>query len=344
MSIMAIWYLEGGTDSDVVVSTRIRLARNIVSLPFPNRMTTQQGKLVSEQANEAILSSNSVLSKEFEYIPIDKTEPVDIQALVEMHLASPQMLQKGENRGVLLSKDGRVSIMINEEDHIRIQCIFGGYALNEAWDLANKIDNVIEERIDYAYHEDYGYLTSCPTNTGTGLRASVMLHLPALSISGNISSLVAAVNKLGMAVRGLYGEGSEALGDYYQVSNQVTLGVSEQEAIQKLKDVVDQIIQREREVRTVLAEGNDIALKDKLLRAYGILKNAYVLSSGEFMKLLSNVRLGVNLGFIDNTDIKKLSPLIVQTQPANIIKQQGKSLSVQERDIIRAQIVRNSLN
>jgi len=340
---MAAWYIDLGPESDVVISTRIRLARNIKQYPFPVRMKRDIGSKVIEQCKDAILNSNSIISSQFEYIPMSSLSSIDKQALVEKHLISPLMLQDVHSRGVFINNDESISIMINEEDHIRIQCIFSGLQTDKAWDLADKIDDIIEERIEYAYNPEYGYLTTCPTNVGTGMRPSVMMHLPALAITGQLNSLINAVNKLGMAVRGLYGEGTEAAGNIFQISNQVTLGLSEEETLENLLGIVRQIISQERNSRKSLMEQRRIKLEDRLLRSFGVFVNARVMTSDEFMKLLSDVRLGVILGIIQNVKLEDLNTLMVEIQPANIMKLYGENLSPDERDIRRTEIIKERL-
>ena len=341
---MTAWYINRGPESDVILSSRIRLARNLQDIPFPGRMNREQGEEIIKRCKDAILNSNTVLSNEFDFMAMDHMNPVDKQVMVEKHLISPEMLQNAHSRAVLLSKDEKISIMLNEEDHLRVQCLLPGMQLDEAWDLGNKIDDVLEERIEYAYSENYGYLTCCPTNVGTGLRASVMLHLPALAMSEQINSLVNAVNKLGFAVRGLYGEGSEARGNIFQISNQVTLGNSEEETIDNLKGIIKQIIDQERNMRMQLLKRNRIQLEDRLYRSYGILLNARIMSSEEFMKLFSDVRLGINLGIIKNIPIEVMSELMVITQPASILKIYGEDLTAEQRDVKRSELIRKKIN
>jgi len=341
---MAAWYVNTGPESDIVISTRVRLARNLKKYPFPVMMNKEMGSRVVEECKDAILNNNSSISGQFEYFSMDDLNAVNKQALVEKHLISPLMLQDVHSRGVFISKDESISIMVNEEDHLRIQCIFPGLQLDRAWDLADKVDNLIEERIEYAYDENYGYLTSCPTNVGTGMRASVMLHLPALSMSNQLNSLINAVNKLGIAVRGIYGEGTEASGNIFQISNQVTLGISEQDTLDNLLEIVGQIIAQERKARKSLHEQSKIQLEDRLLRSFGIFANAKIMSSEECMKLLSDVRLGIVLGIIKNMTLEDVNQLMIDIQPANIMKRFGHTLSAEERDIRRAEIIKEKLN
>ena len=341
---MTAWYVEHGPEGDVVVSSRIRLARNVKEIPFPVRMSREKGEEIIEKAKQVLLGSGNGASHVFDYFSMNELNAVDKQVLVEKHLISPEMLQDVHSRGVLLSKDECVSVMLNEEDHLRIQCIFSGMKLDEAWDLANKIDNLIEQEVEYAYSENYGYLTCCPTNAGTGLRASVMIHLPALTITGHINSLLNAVGKLGIAVRGLYGEGTEARGHFFQISNQVTMGMSEEDTLENLKGIVRQIIEQERLARRKLFHENRERLEDRLYRSYGIFANARIMSSQEFMKLLSDVRLGINLEIIKGISLKKMNELMIATQPANIIKRFDGNLSAEQRDMKRAEMIRNTMD
>lgn len=340
---MGVWYLESGPDQDVIVSTRIRLARNFKEYPFPARLNREQGEKIIQKSKQAMMENNSILSKEFQFFLMNAMNPVEKQVLVEKHLMSPEMLKDVHSRGLFLSNDEKISVMVNEEDHLRIQSLFPGMQLDEAWDLADKIDNIMEENIEYAYSENYGYLTSCPTNVGTGMRASVMMHLPALAITGYLNSLINAVSKLGIAVRGLYGEGTEAMGNIYQISNQVTLGISEDETLENLKGIVKQVVAQERTARKKLLEQSQLQLEDKLYRSYGIFTHARIMTSEEFMKLLSDVRLAVNLGIINDMQIEQLNELMVATQPANVMKRFGGNLNAAARDIKRTELIREKL-
>ncbi|MDK2800823.1 MAG: protein arginine kinase [Clostridiales bacterium] len=340
---MTAWYIDQGPERDVIISSRIRLARNFKDFPFPTRMNREQGEQVIKKSKEAILENITLTSQSFEFIPMNSLSVIDRQVMVEKHLVSPEMLQNVHSRGVFLNKAENISIMVNEEDHLRIQCLFTGMQLDEAWDSANKLDNVLEEKIAYAYSEDYGYLTSCPTNVGTGMRASVMIHLPALAITGYLNSLLSAVSKLGIAVRGLYGEGTEARGNVFQISNQITMGISEEETLENLKGIVKQIIDQERMARNKLLQESRLRLEDKLYRSYGIFKNARVMSSEEFMKLFSDVRLGINMGIIKDVSLETLNTLMIATQPANIMQRFGSNLSPEERDVKRAELIREKV-
>ncbi len=328
-----IWYKNN--DSDIVVSTRIRLARNLDKTPFPNKLKNK--KEVTEKIKNAILNSNSTLSKNFDFIDLGSASPINKQSLAEEHLISPVMCE-GNGKSVLISKDKDMSIMLMEEDHIRLQIIKSGLALDEAYSLATKVDDVIEESITYAFDADFGYLTACPTNTGTGLRASVMLHLPALTMTDNMTRVISSAGSIGIEIRGLYGEGTKAYGNLYQISNRTTLGSSEEQIIEKLKNVVGQIIEMESKARKSL---NKDALADKLYRSYGTLKYARILSSAEAKSLLSDVILGQNMGILPKTS--KISPLecMVISEPALLCHGEEKTPS--ERDMMRAELIRDNI-
>ncbi|QXM07275.1 protein arginine kinase [Crassaminicella indica] len=340
---MTKWMQESGPDNDIIISSRIRLARNVEDFPFPVALTKGKSKEVAKVVSDAILQGKSTLRNDFELITLEEVSQLERQVLVEKHLISPTLATNYEKGAALLNKDESVSIMINEEDHIRIQCLLPGFQLDEAWDIANKIDDVIEEEVKYAFDENLGYLTSCPTNVGTGIRASVMIHLPALTMTGYINRILQAASQIGLAVRGIYGEGTEFAGNLFQISNQLTLGRNEKDIIGNLKDVTRQIIQKERDARSTLLSNNGIQLKDRVYRAFGILCNARILSSQECMKLLSDVRLGIDVGLLEDINIDNVNEIMVMTQPAYLQKIAGKALSSNERDIRRASLVREKL-
>ena len=331
-----IWYKDN--NSDIVVSTRIRLARNLANTPFPNAL--KDTKEVTARIKDAIMSSNSTLSRDFDFIDLDSTPAIRKQEMAEKHLISPDMCS-GAGRSVLINKDETMSIMLMEEDHIRLQIIQSGYALDEAYETASKVDDVIEESLTYAFDSEFGYLTACPTNTGTGMRASVMLHLPALTMTDNISRVISSAGSLGIEVRGLYGEGTKAYGCLYQISNRSTLGISEEKSLERLKSTVDRIVDMENKARAALKENNPRALEDKVYRSYGILKYARNMSSAEAKSLLSDVMLGSNMGILPHAG--KLSPLecMVMTEPALICG--GEELKPEDRDRKRAEFIRENI-
>jgi protein arginine kinase len=335
------WYLETGPEGDVVISSRVRVARNLAEYPFPSRMKPEQAKQVEEAAKKALLDSGDKLAEGFEFIDMSKLTPARAMSLAERHLISPDFAKK-RGGALLLNNDESVSIMLNEEDHIRIQTLFAGQRLDEALALAGKIDDIFDRSLKYAFDENLGYLTQCPTNLGTGLRASLMLHLPATAASGAMPELVAAVSQLGIAIRGTYGEGSAALGAFYQISNQVTLGVSEKETVDSLSGIAAQIIAQERAARDAIGKSGP-ALEDRIWRSYAILKNARVLSGEEFMTLVSDLRLGVTMGIIDSVSLETINGLICQAQSATLMTSAGRNLDASDRDVLRANTVRGAL-
>ncbi len=334
-----IWYSEKN-DNDIMVSTRVRIARNIKKYPFPNMMSEKDAKGVCDDVKSAIFNSNSSLAGDFEYLELSKTNPVNIRALTEQHFISPD-LAKSKFGSVLINKDRTMSIMVNEEDHIRLQVILSGLKLKEAWETASKVDDLIEESVEYAFDEELGYLTACPTNLGTGLRASVMMHLPALTMTREISKIISSAGGLGIAVRGIYGEGSEALGNLYQISNQITMGSTEEELIAKVENIAKQIEGYEREARKNLLKNNKTALENRVWRSYGILKYSREISSKEAKALISDVILGKALNIIDEEVKAPLVELMVKTEPAVITD--GKDMGAAERDIKRAELIRTSM-
>ena len=297
-------------------------------------------KEVTEKIKNAVLGGNSTLAKDFDFIDLDNTPLIRKQELAEEHLISPVMCE-GKGKSVMISKDRTMSIMLMEEDHIRLQIIKDGFALDEAYSLASKVDDVIEENITYAFDNDFGYLTACPTNTGTGMRASVMMHLPALTMTENINRVISSAGSLGIEVRGLYGEGTKAYGNLYQISNRITLGLSESQVIEKLTNVVNQIVDMETKARNMLKEKNYDVIADRLFRSYGTLKYARSVSSSEAKSLLSDVMLGQSLGIIPKES--KIAPLecMVLSEPALVCD--GKELSPNERDKKRAELIRNNI-
>ena len=335
-----IWYKQKN-DNDIVVSTRVRLARNLSKYPFPNALSDEGAKKASKEIQKAILESNSTLANNFNVYNMNDVSPIEKTVLAEKHLISRELTEK-PSACVMVSKDENMSIMLMEEDHIRIQVILGGLKLEEAYETASKVDDVIDENVGYAFDKDFGYLTSCPTNTGTGMRASVMMHLPALTMTDNISRIISSASNLGIAVRGLYGEGSKAYGNLYQISNQVTLGLTEKEIIDKVKNIVNQIAEHEKEARKKLLENNRSYIENKVWRSYGILKYARTIDSKEAKALISDVIMAENMGIIN--DVKEnLTELEILTEPASIEAESAKQLTPTERDIKRAELIRSKL-
>lgn len=338
------WYINKGPDSDVVISSRVRLARNFRKYPFPHKTTPEQQRQIIEETRNALFNGNQMMADTFSYIDFTNLDAVEKVVLVEKHIVSKELLETNRNSGVLLSNDERISIMINEEDHLRIQCLATGMQLSEAWEVCNNLDDLLSESIDFSWDENIGYLTSCPTNIGTAIRASVMMHLPALTMTGYIRPVLEALGKLGIAVRGMYGENTEASGNMFQLSNQITLGKSEEDILLSIKNITMQIIEQERSLRQQLMSQNRYQLEDRIFRSYGILKHSRIISTEECLKLLSDLRLGVDLGIIDDISIENINELMLQVQPGNLQKREGKVLKANERDIVRAKLVRETLN
>lgn len=339
---MAVKKNTNAPDSDVVISSRVRIARNLSDYPFPSSMTQEQSGEIVSKVREA-LSGAGTASESFVFIDLQKTGALEKQVLVEKHLVSPVMLEAGNTKGVIISRDETVSIMINEEDHLRIQCIYPGMRIEKAWELGGRVDSLLEKKLDFAFSKEFGYLTCCPTNVGTGIRASVMLHLPALIMTGYIGRVLEACGKLRIAVRGLYGENTEASGNIFQVSNQVALGLSEEEIISGISNVSAQIVEQERALRSELSRQNLLRLEDRVYRSYGLLANSRIISSEESMKLLSDVRLGVDMGIIENVAPTVIDEIMLLLQPASLQVAAGRSLEADERDMKRAEFIRNKL-
>jgi len=336
------WLRGCGPQSDIVMSSRIRLARNLADFPFVGQASDadrQRIEGVLKQAVGGIEDANRLL-----YVEVDDLASVDRQFLVERHLISREHAEGQGVRAVAIDGGESFSIMINEEDHLRIQVMRSGLSLDETWEEVNRIDDHIESNVTYAFHAKYGYLTACPTNVGTGMRVSVMLHLPALVLTRQIEKVFRSLQKISLAVRGLYGEGSQAMGDFYQISNQITLGRSEADLIKQVHDIVPVIIDYERQARDFLIKESPENLHDRVSRAYGILRNAQTISSEETMLLLSSVRMGVNLGLIHDLEIPLLNDLFLKTQPAHLQKLTGTELDSSDRNIERARYLRRHLH
>lgn len=336
------WLRGSGPQSDIVISSRIRLARNVTGFPFLSKCSRPQRSSIEQRVREVILGA-PVAPKTL-YVDLEKATENDRQLLVERHLISKPHAQAEGARGVAISQDETISIMVNEEDHLRIQVLRSGLQLEEAWDQINKVDDALESKLDFTFHPRFGYLTACPTNVGTGIRVSVMLHLPALKLTGEIEKVFRAAKDLRLAVRGLYGEGTEATGDFYQISNQTTLGKGEDEIIAEFKhNVIPKIIDFEHHARKVLLNDRTVALDDKVYRALGVLRSARLLPTDEVLFLLSHLRLGVNLGRIKGIDIKTVNELFLLTQPAHLQKLTGRKLEGDQRRAQRAEFVRKRL-
>lgn len=334
------WYWQGGEDGDVVISTRIRLARNSDQFPFPSSMNAEQRQQVLDLFRSALQEvPDSVGPLTWYDMPALST--LEAQSMVERHLISPEFAKREEGSALLASADESVSLMLNEEDHLRIQVMRAGLALDEAYAVADELDTRLDEVIAFAFDDRLGYLTQCPTNLGTGMRASLMLHLPALQERGAIQQLANTVSKLGLTIRGLYGEGSKSEGAIYQLSNQVTLGISEDTAIENLKGIAAQIIRQERTARDILRQNP--YFEDRVWRSLGLMQTARLMAHDEFMTLISNVRVGVAVGVIDGLSLDILGELLVTMQPATLLLGTDKELDPIGRDSLRARLVREKL-
>lgn len=327
--------------SDIVMLTRVRLARNLREYPFPCRLNLAGKNKVSENIISAIKNCNSPLAGELEVYQVKDLSESERIALVENHLASPEFISDANGRAIVISKDRTMSIMINEEDHIRLQIIKKGFDLEGAYDIADKLDTLLDENLNFAYDERLGYLTQCPTNLGTGMRASVMLHLPALQQSKSIGRIAGNLQKLGLTIRGTYGEGSEARGAMYQLSNQVTLGISEKGAIENLKNITNQLISQEAQAQKRMIESMET--QDRISRSLGILKTARLISCNEALQLLSNLRFGITSGYIDEVELPQVDRFISDIQPATMMVNRGEKIPPEKRDALRAELIRQGL-
>lgn len=335
-------WLEGrGPQSEIVISTRIRLARNILGFCFSHWSSEEELKELVDRV-EKVLKKYST-TQNYLFIRFDHLTEIERQILHERHLVSKEHAEGKSSRGVAISPDEQVSIMINEEDHLRIQVLFSGFQLMNALSRVNKIDDLLERDLEYAYSPHYGYLTACPTNVGTAIRASVMIHLPGLVMIRQIDQVLQAVTKLGLTVRGWYGEGSEASGNLFQISNQLTLGKTEVEIVQKLEKIIQQVIEHEKNARKALLKKDLPLLHDRIGRAFGILKYAHQISSSETMNLLSVLRTGIELGIVKGVDIKVVNELFLLTQPAHVQRIMAKKLTQKERDERRSTLIRKIL-
>ncbi len=335
---MVMW-LDSNQYDDVVVSTRLRVARNLDKKTFPPFSSQEESEEVLDRVKEAV---EEVFEEgEYTLFKLSDMEKRERIRYMEDHLISPGLVEKSSRGSFFLRNDEKITIMVNEEDHIRLQVLLPGLDLIKGWEICSYIDDLLESKLDYSYHREYGYLTACPTNTGTGLRASVMLHLPGVTATGHISSIINALKKAGLTIRGLYGEGTDAVGDLYQVSNQLTLGETEDEIIEKLNRVVNQLIKREKSTREYLLEKRHIEFEDRVYRAKGLLSNARVISSKEALKNLSTVKLGIDSGFLKDLKGSDLLDLMISIRPGNVQYNEDKVMEKEERDIKRADVLRD---
>lgn len=340
---MKNWMYDGDSKVQPLISSRIRIARNIKNTPFPHNLTEEQCKNLIETIEGAFYTSTH-MKNEFKTIKLWEKDTNELKSYLEKHLISPNLLKTPNKSAFILNREETVSMMINEEDHIRLQCISSGFNLKEAYEMADKIDSMLEETLDFAFDENLGYLTACPTNLGTGVRASVMVHLPALTMNKEITQVLKALTQVGMTLRGLYGEGSNADGNIYQISNQITLGMSEEEIIANLEAAVGQILEQENRSRELLLSKYKYELEDKIFRSLAMLQSARVLTSKECLDLLSNVRLGLEMSLVEGVDKAIINGLLVNTQPATLQQNIARILNERERDIERAKFVRETLS
>ena len=336
------WLTGEGRDSDIVISSRVRIARNVGGFPFPNRATDGQRRELEQLLHRSVM--DTPFADDMNYVRLDRATETEGRVLVERHLISRELADGDGERGVAFKSDETVSIMVNEEDHLRVQVIQPGQELARAWSVASEIDDRIAAGVDYAFDPEFGFLTSCPTNVGTGMRVSVMLHLPGLSMARHLEKVFNAMAKIDMTVRGLYGEGTEAVGDLYQISNQKTLGKSEEDIVANLRSVTPQILDYERRVRDAMMEENRRQIEDQVFRAEGILRGAHLISSEETLYLLSRLRLGINSGIIDDVDISTVNRLLILTRTAHLQILVGRGLEKEERDAMRADYLRHALS
>lgn len=335
---MSSWYNEKLNNDNIVVSTRVRLARNLSGLPFPFGMNETQREELKERVKTAIIESNTPFAETLKFIDMADVPENEVRAMVERHIISPEFAKTNTAKAIILSSDESISIMIGEEDHVRIQVILAGFQLQKAYDIAEQLDRFLNEKLLFAFDSELGYLTECPTNLGTGLRASVMMHLPLCETTGQLNSISETVSKIGFTVRGIYGEGSKSEAGLYQISNQITLGISEKNAIDNLSLIATQLMEKEKNAQSQIDE---IFLEDKVFRALGILKNCRVLESKEMMNLLSLIILGQRMGIIKESyePIK----ILIEAGPHMLMKRFG-TLTPEERDVKRAEFIREHFN
>ena len=335
------WMSADGPHSGIAVTTRVRLARNLANRRFPTHPDQSQRREVLDEVKSAILG----LPEGSRYIwrELDDEGQLDRRLLMERHLISRELADGHGPRAVAVNSEDSIAVMVNEEDHLRMQCILSGLNLQEAYNRVNRLDDELSERLGFAFDSTYGYLTSCPTNVGTGLRVSVMMHLPALVMTRHIEKVFRSVYEMRMAVRGFYGEGTEAFGELYQISNQITCGRSEQDIIDDMEAVIGAIIRYEEKARGELATSDRNQLEDRVWRSWGVLRNARLMSSEEAMRHLSSLRLGVVMGVFGDVDLQEVQKLFLYTQPAHLQRLEGKELESGDRDVARARYIRGEL-
>ena len=337
------WYIDQGPDSDVIISSRVRLARNLDRYPFPHKLDKKQARDVAKEIVEAFYGSEQDRKRHYVDVDLSTLSAEDLESLVEKRLISEDLAREKAGARAIISRDESLSLMVNEEDHIRIQSMKAGLDLEGAYQSAYLVALSLEQSLPLAYSEQYGFLTACPTNTGTGMRASVMAHLPGLVQSGQIRAVLESLGKMGFAVRGLYGEHSKAEGNLFQISNQLTLGLSEEDLLSDLRRMIQQMLEKERQARRMLYQKSPIDLEDRVERALALLRNARLMTTEEAQKLISEVRLGVAMGILLDVNIPTLNRIASVIGPASIQKANGRPLNAQERDMARATLIRDLL-
>jgi protein arginine kinase len=335
------WLKGTGAYAHIVMSSRIRLARNLANKPFPNKAGKKDLSDILSLVQAVV--ENIAFFKKSIFLRINELDNVDKQFLIERHLMSHEHASNPEGKALIVSEEEVLSVMVNEEDHLRIQVMQSGFNLDETWKIADSIDDALSQKLDFAFSLHWGYLTACPTNTGTAMRGSVMLHLPALVMTKQINKVLSAISKLSFTSRGFYGEGTQASGNFYQISNQVSMGHSEQEVLQNIHGLIRQVIEQEEQARQALLVQNKPMLEDKIYRSYGILKNAHIISSQETVELLSMVRLGTDMEVIKDVNRNVINELFIMIQPAHLQKIEGKKLTASERDTKRASLIREKI-
>jgi protein arginine kinase len=333
-------WTKSSSNEDIVLSSRIRLARNIQGVPFPNKMNVEEARGLSKNIIDSFLQANN---DKYNIVNLWESDKLKNRVYYEKHLISKNLIKNKEISSFIYNEDETISLMINEEDHLRIQTITAGFNLKEAYSEADRVDDILEEKLDYAFHESLGYLTACPTNIGTGLRASVMIHLPAITQNNEIKEVSTILNRVGMVIRGSYGEGTEVLSNLYQISNQVTLGLSEEDLIKNLERIVNEVINQEQKARADLYKNYRFELEDKIMRSLSILKSSVLISNKESLELLSNVRMGVEMGII-NIEKQKLNSLLYKISSPVIAADNDKELSEKDKNIIRSKILKKILS
>lgn len=330
-------------NSDIVLTSRIRLARNSEGVPFPHILSKEKSDEITQDIYSSVINNDINKENDFKLFKLGELKPIERLAMVEKHLISKEHANNYKNAAVILNNNKNISIMINEEDHIRLQVMENSFDLKGIYERASEIDDAIEEKITYAFDSKLGYLTSCPTNLGTGIRASVMIHLPALTMIKNINNILNTVNQVGMTIRGFYGEGSNSMGDIYQISNQITLGLEEDEIINNIVGVTKKIIDNEISARNMIMKKQALELEDDIYRSLGMLRYTRIITTTECLNLLSKVRMGVEMDIIKDIDIKKLDELFVKVQPGTIQLNSYEEIDNRGRDVIRAKLVREMI-